>query len=70
MIDEMLEELRPHSIDWLAEMGPLQPLLKGQPDLIIGLRLFQAIHLSPGCKRRTGSLLDLLDDVVPIEVES
>ena len=70
MIDEMLEELRPHSIDWLAEMGPLQPLLKGQPDLIIGLRLFQAIHLSPGSKRRTGSLLDLLDDVVPIEVES
>jgi len=69
LLDEMLTELRPHAVEWAEEMGPLTGMLRDQPDLTIGLRLFQAMHLTvDGTGRRRGALLDLLEDVEPLEM--
>ncbi len=64
IMDNLLSELRPYADDWVDDYGKLSPMLKKQPDMAIGLRLFHAIHLTDnGSGVRKGSVLDLIHDV-------
>jgi asparagine synthase (glutamine-hydrolysing) len=64
IIDELISELKPHALEWASDYGRLSPLLKKQPDMSIGIRIFHAMHFSDrnnGAKQR--SVMDIIDDV-------
>ena len=64
MLAEILAELRPHTEDWRRRYPTLQRVLKGQPDMTIGLRLFESLHITDGgVGREKKELWDLLNDV-------
>ncbi len=64
IIDELISELKPHALEWASEYGRLSPLLKKQPDMAIGIRIFHAMHFSePNNGRKKGAVMDIIDDV-------
>jgi asparagine synthetase B (glutamine-hydrolysing) len=66
LVATLIDELRPRAEEWALEYGRLTPQLLDQPDMAIGLRLFHAMHFTDaGTSIRSGSLLDVLEDVGP-----
>ncbi len=64
LVSSVIEELTPHAMEWSSEYGSLAPMLRDQPDMAIGIRLFHSIHLTDEPKhRRTKPLMELLEDV-------
>jgi asparagine synthase (glutamine-hydrolysing) len=64
MIDDLLNELAGHASEYANDLSALSPLLKSQPDISIGLRLFRSLHLVDGGVGRYGKdLMTLLEDV-------
>ena len=63
-ISNLINELKPRALEWASEYGNLAPMLRDQPDMAIGLRIFHAMHFTDSKNgMRSGSLLDVLDDV-------
>ena len=66
LVTSLIEELTPHAMEWSSDYGILAPMLKNQPDMAIGIRLFHSIHLTDEPRlRSTKSMMDLIDDVSP-----
>ena len=64
LLANLLDELRPHAADWAARRPTLERILKTQPDMAIGLRLFESLHIVDGGIGREGKdLWTLLEDV-------
>ena len=66
LVSSLIEELTPHAMEWSSEYGNLAPILRDQPDMAIGIRLFHSIHFTDNPSlRKSKSLMELLDDVSP-----
>jgi len=64
MVESLISELEPHALEWSAEYGILEPLLRNQPDMAIGIRLFHATHFTEGgIERSSKDLMSVIDDV-------
>jgi hypothetical protein len=65
LITTLIEELRPRGDEVLKRYPRLAKAFKGQPELAIGIGLFEAIHiLDRGATRPQKSAIALLDEVV------
>ncbi|MDC3291397.1 hypothetical protein OAV27_02800, partial [Euryarchaeota archaeon] len=63
LLDELMTELKPHAREWAASYPRLERILKTQPDMAIGLRLFESLHIiDGGLGRENKGLWDLLED--------
>ena len=66
MVNEVVEEMKPQAIEWAEEYGVLAPMLRDQPDMALGMRIFHALHFTEGgASRASNDLMTLLDDVGP-----
>lgn len=64
MVNEVVEEMKPHALEWAAEYGILAPMLMDQPDMALGMRIFHAMHFTEGgYSRASKDLITVLDDV-------
>jgi len=64
LLNDLLKELRPHAEEWSARYPKLQRILRHQPDMSIGLRLFESLHITDGGIGRDGKgLWELLEDI-------
>lgn len=64
MLEDLLSELRPHTEEWSRRYPTLQRILKNQPDMTIGLRLFESLHITDGgVGREKRDLWTLLQDL-------
>ena len=64
IMNNLISELTPHAQEWSGDYGRLSPMLKRQPDMAIGIRLFHAMHLTDNRNgARKGSVMDLIYDV-------
>jgi asparagine synthase (glutamine-hydrolysing) len=64
IMNNLISELTPHAQEWSGDYGRLSPMLKRQPDMAIGMRLFHAMHLTDNRNgARKGSVMDLIYDV-------
>jgi asparagine synthase (glutamine-hydrolysing) len=65
MIDSLLDELNPYVESIAKKHSNLEKALLKQPEIAIGLGLFEAMHiLDGGRSKRTGDVSDLLDEVI------
>ena len=65
MIDAVLDELQPRVQDIAARHPSMERALLKQPDIAIGLGLFEAMHILDGGRvRRNGDAASLLDEVI------
>lgn len=65
MIDAVLSELQPRVEDIAARHPTMEKALLKQPDIAIGLGLFEAMHiLDGGRSRKNGDAASLLDEVI------
>ena len=65
MIDAVLSELQPRVEDIAARHPTMKKALLKQPDIAIGLGLFEAMHiLDGGRSRKNGDAASLLDEVI------
>jgi len=66
MVNEVVEEMKPRSLEWAEEYGTLAPMLRNQPDMALGMRIFHALHFTEGgASRASDDLMTVLDDVGP-----
>ncbi|MDP6741942.1 MAG: asparagine synthase (glutamine-hydrolyzing) [Candidatus Thalassarchaeaceae archaeon] len=64
LLNDLQRELRPHAEEWAARHPRLERILRHQPDMAIGLRLFESLHITDGGLGREGKgLWDLLEDI-------
>lgn len=64
MVSEVMEEMKPHALEWAEDYGILAPMLRDQPDMALGIRLFHAMHFTEGRDSRVAmDLLTALEDV-------
>ena len=64
LLAELLAELRPRAQEWASRTPRLERILRKQPDMAIGLRLFESLHVVDGGLGREGKdLMTLLEDV-------
>ncbi|HJM66660.1 MAG TPA: asparagine synthase (glutamine-hydrolyzing) [Candidatus Thalassarchaeaceae archaeon] len=70
LINSIIDELKPNIKEWNSEIPSLSTLLNKMPDIAIGFRLFRSLHLGSDISPPSSSkdLLDLLDDVEPLEL--
>ena len=70
LINSIIDELKPNIKEWNSDIPFLSPLLEKMPDIAIGFRLFRSLHLGSEISPPSSSkdLLDLLDDVEPLEL--
>ena len=65
MIDELMNELQPRALELATKYGDYEKALKKQPEIAIGLGLFEAMHLlDEGRFKRNGDVTSLLDEVI------
>ena len=65
MIDELLDELHPRVQDIAARHPSMERALLKQPDIAIGLGLFEAMHILDGGRyRKNTDAASLLDEVI------
>lgn len=65
LISTLIDELRPRGDAVLERYPRLAKAFKGQPELAIGIGLFEAIHiLDRGASKPKGSAVALLDEVI------
>ena len=63
-IQSLIDEMTPHAMEWVNDYRELAPLLRKQPDLAIGIRLFHSLHFTDnGQKNSTNDILSLVEDV-------
>ena len=64
LLSSFMEELTPHAIEWSKEYGILSDILRKQPDMAVGIRLFHSLHMTErGANFSKNNLMDLLEDV-------
>ena len=64
LLSSFMEELTPHAIEWSKEYGILSDILRKQPDMAVGIRLFHSLHMTErGSNFSKNNLMDLLEDV-------
>ena len=64
LLSSFMEELTPHAIEWSKEYGILSDILRKQPDMAVGIRLFHSLHMTErGVNFSKNNLMDLLEDV-------
>ena len=64
MIDNLLDELGGHSIEYANDIPSISRMFNGQPEISLGLRLFRSLHITDGGLGRHGKdLMTLLEDV-------
>ncbi|MDP6326265.1 MAG: asparagine synthase (glutamine-hydrolyzing) [Candidatus Thalassarchaeaceae archaeon] len=64
LLNDLLRELRPHADEWSSRHPKLERILRTQPDMAIGLRLFESLHITDGgIGREQKGLWDLLEDI-------
>ena len=64
LLNDLLLELRPHAEEWSSRYPGIKRILRHQPDMSIGLRLFESLHIiDGGVGRENKSLWDLLEDI-------
>ena len=60
----ILDELKPHAMEWSEDYGSLSPMLKDQPEMAIGIRILHSVHFTDGGRNRSGlDLMTAIDDV-------
>ena len=65
LIDRLLAEFRPQTDALVERYAPFSGALKTQPEIALGLGLFEAVHIfDRGSKKPTGSAYDLLSEVI------
>lgn len=65
LIDNLLAEFKPLTDELVTRYPLFSGALKTQPEIALGLGLFQAVHiLDRGCKKPKGSAFDLLSEVI------
>lgn len=65
LIDRLLAEFEPQTDALVKRYAPFSGALKTQPEIALGLGLFEAVHiLDRGSKKPTGSAYDLLSEVI------
>ena len=65
MIDSLLKELQPRVEDIAARHPSLQKALLKQPDIAIGLGLFESMHIVDGGRyKKNLDAFGLLDEVI------
>tara|TARA_Y100001980_G_C14414568_1_gene207239 strand:+ start:180 stop:581 length:402 start_codon:yes stop_codon:yes gene_type:complete len=65
LIDSVLDELLPRAKDIAARYPEIEKALLKQPDIAIGLGLFEAMHIIEGGKeRKNGDAASILDEVI------
>jgi len=65
LIENLLAEYQPQTDAIIQRYPLLAGALKTQPDIALGLGLFEAVHiLDRGAQKPTGSTLDLLEEVI------
>tara|TARA_Y100000996_G_scaffold414383_1_gene405085 strand:+ start:11 stop:1684 length:1674 start_codon:yes stop_codon:yes gene_type:complete len=65
MIDELMKELQPRALELATKYADYEKALKKQPEIAIGLGLFEAMHLlDEGRFKRNGDVTSLLDEVI------
>ena len=70
LLNQFLDEMNPRIREWNAEIPALESVLNRMPDIGLGLRLFQALHLdsqSPTIPFNK-DLITILDEAPPLEV--
>jgi hypothetical protein len=66
MVNDVVDEMGPHALEWAEDYGKLAPMLRNQPDMALGIRLLHALHFTEGGASRAGrNLLSALEDVGP-----
>ncbi len=64
MVNEVVGELKSHALEWAEEYGALAPMLRDQPVMALGMRIFHALHFTEGgASRARNELMTVLDDV-------
>ena len=64
MIDNLLDELSGHALEYANDFPLLTEMFNGQPEISLGLRLFRSLHIIDGGIGREGKgLMTLLEDV-------
>lgn len=65
LLKNFLTELKPRADEICKKYSKFTKVLQGQPEIAIGLGLFEAMHiLDFGRSKKTGTVTDLLDEVV------
>ena len=65
LIDSVLDELLPRAKDIAARYPEIEKALLKQPDIAIGLGLFEAMHIIEGGKeKKNGDAASILDEVI------
>ena len=65
MIDSLMIELSPYVEDIAKKYHDMEKALVRQPEIAIGLGLFEAMHILDGGRyKRNGDVADLLEEVV------
>ena len=65
LIDEVLAELKPRVQEIAARHPNMEKALLRQPDIAVGLGLFEAMHILDGGRtRKSGDAASLLDEVI------
>ena len=65
LLKAFLSELKPRGDEICKKYSKFTKVLEGQPELAIGLGLFEAMHiLDDGRSKRRGSAIELLDEVI------
>lgn len=65
LIDHLLAEFRPQTDALVERYAQFSGALKTQPEIALGLGLFEAVHIfDRGSKKPTGSAYDLLSEVI------
>ncbi|DAC62612.1 MAG TPA: asparagine synthase, partial [Candidatus Poseidoniales archaeon] len=64
MIENLLEELHGHALQYANDFPQLAGMFKDQPEISLGLRLFRSLHITDGgVGREHKDLMTLLEDV-------
>ena len=64
LLSSFMDELTPHAIEWSKEYGILSDILRKQPDMAVGIRLFHSLHMTErDANFSKNNLMHLLEDV-------
>ena len=66
LLSSFIDELTPHTKEWIDDYGILSKQLRNQPNMAIGLRLFHSVHMTErDINFKNADLMSLLEDVEP-----
>ena len=66
LLSSFIDEITPHTKEWIDDYGILSKQLRIQPNMAIGLRLFHSVHMTErDINFKNADLMSLLEDVGP-----